>query len=330
MTHALITGGAGFIGTHLARRLLQDGVEVTLVDNLQRGRRDATLEELLQNPLAHFASCDLLDAAALAALQGSFSHVFHLAAIVGVQNVIGNPLQVLTTNVQLHQNMLNWSRARQGLERFVFASTSEVYAGTLEHYGLTFPTLETTPLALPDLQRPRTSYMLSKIYGEAMCWQSGLPCTVVRPHNIYGPRMGVQHVIPELMLRILRLGADQPLEVFSADHQRTFCYVDDAVETLTRLAFSADGKGVFNIGNEQPEISIRELALLVASVLGKTVRLAEGAVTSGSPTRRCPSIAAVRETIGFEPQISLEDGIRRTWEWYRQHVFNGTEGVSTV
>ena len=126
-----------------------------------------------------------------------------------------------------------------------------------------------TALSLPDLSRPRTSYMLSKIYGEAMCRQAGVPVTIIRPHNIYGPRMGMAHVIPELLNRA-RMCSDGRLEVYSVDHRRTFCYVEDAVETIVRAVRSPRCEGeTLNVGTQFPEISIGELAERIVEVVGR-------------------------------------------------------------
>jgi nucleoside-diphosphate-sugar epimerase len=133
---------------------------------------------------------------ALEDLSAHYALIFRLAAIVGVANVLDAPDRVLRRNDELLVSALELAARQRDLERFVFASTSEVYAGTLALGDLPLPTPEDAPLTVPDPRLPRTSYMLSKIFGEAMSFQSGLPVTVVRPHNVYGPRMGLAHVIP--------------------------------------------------------------------------------------------------------------------------------------
>src|SRR5262249_42666036 len=147
-------------------------------------------------------------------------------------------------------NVIKVARRQTDLRRLIFPSTSEVYAGTLQYFGMPFPTPETTPLTVTDLAQPRTSYMLSKIYGEALCHHADVPFTIVRPHNVYGPRMGMAHVIPELLKRAYQAPTGGRLSVSSADHKRTFCYVDDAVEFIVRLAEAPTGlSGTFNIGS---------------------------------------------------------------------------------
>lgn len=232
---ALLTGGAGFIGAHLTRRLLDEGWSVDLVDNLSRGVKDDVFAELVARSGFTLHEADLRDPDALADLGDDYTHVLHFAALLGVQNVIDRPYDTLRDNVRLLEELIDFGRRQSGLERFVFPSTSEVYVGTQQQFELPIPSPETTPLAVSPLDRPRTSYMLSKIYGEALCHHSGLPFTIVRPHNFYGPRMGLAHVVPQLLQRIHDSTDGDELIVYSVDHMRTFCYIDDAVAYLMAL-----------------------------------------------------------------------------------------------
>jgi nucleoside-diphosphate-sugar epimerase len=197
-----------------------------------------------------------------------------------------------------------------------------VYAGTLESFGMRIPTPELTPLTLTDLGQPRTSYMLSKIYGEALCRHAGTPFTIIRPHNIYGPRMGMAHVIPELLDRAHRTPEGSTLLAYSPDHKRTFCYVEDAIELVVRLANAPAGLNeTFNIGSPAEEISIASLAELVIHTVGKHLIVEAGAETVGSPRRRRPDVSFATSVASYTPSVQLPEGIRRTYEWYRRHVF---------
>ena len=162
----LITGGAGFIGLHLTEGLLAKGYQVDVLDNFARAVSDPDLERVLKNKDAKLIECDLLDKDAIQKLDKDYFAIFHLAAIIGVVNVLERPYDVLVANTELLVNMLEFAKQQLDLQRFVFASTSEIYAGTLKHFDLAIPTPEDTPLAVTDLSHPRTSYMLSKIYGE--------------------------------------------------------------------------------------------------------------------------------------------------------------------
>jgi UDP-glucose 4-epimerase len=318
----LITGGAGFIGSHLARSLAAAGSEVHLLDNLSRGQRDRELEALLDRPGVELVELDLLEESSPGALVDDYDVMFHLAAIVGVANVLDAPYRVLRENVAVLDRTLELARAQHGLRRFVFASTSEVYAGTLELSTLPLPTPEGAVLTVPDLARPRTSYMLSKLYGEALCIQSGLPVTMIRPHNVYGPRMGLSHVIPELLQRAHDSDDGGRLGVYSVDHRRTFCHVSDAVRMIVAAAESPDCAGeVLNVGRQEPEVRISELAELVIQVVGRRLEVEPLPTTPGSPPRRCPDMSKTRRLTGCEPHVGLEEGVRDTYDWYREHVF---------
>lgn len=321
---ALITGGAGFIGFHLAKRLVQDGVQVDLIDDFSRAVLDRDLEELLRLPTIRMIRGNLAESSALSGLRTGYDYLFHFAAVVGVTNVRQRPYDVLTKNTLLLANAIEIARGLVGLKRFVFTSTSEVYAGTLRYFEMPIPTPESTPLAVDDPQNPRVSYMLSKIYGEAMCRFSGIPYSVVRPHNIYGPRMGMAHVIPELLQRAEELLPGKRLKVFSPHHRRTFCYVDDAVELIVRLAKNAACEGeVLNVGRQDPELSIAELARIVLKTVGKTGELEELSETPGSPRRRAPDMSRTVALTHYTPGIGIEEGVRRTYAWYRDRVFEG-------
>ncbi len=328
MSVVLITGGGGFIGSHLAARLLRDGHEVHIAENFQRGARDAYLEQLLASPRAKLIEVDLFAHDAAERIGDGYEHIFHLAAIVGVANVISGPYRVLCQNVAMLNVAIEIAERQKALKRLAFASTSEVYAGTLAHGELAFPSPEHSKLVLPDLGSPRTSYMLSKLYGEALCRASGLPVTLFRPHNIYGPRMGLSHVIPELLQRTYQASDGGTLTVHSVDHRRTFCYIDDAVEFIRRIVEAPAGEGeVFNIGTETPEVAIGELAQLVIDTVGRSLEVVPGEVTPGSPTRRVPDTSHVRSVTGYAPQVGLAEGVRRTFDWYRDQVFEAAGPV---
>lgn len=322
MSKALLTGGAGFIGTHLARRLVEKGYDVDLVDDFSRGQNDEAVGELLESGRVRLLERDLRVPGVLAEADDDYNLIAHLAAIVGVANVLERPYDVLRDNLAMTEEALALARRQVALDRLLFISTSEVYAGALEHFDLPIPTPESTPLTLPGLDRPRTTYLLSKIYGEAMCHHSGLPFTIVRPHNVYGPRMGLAHVIPELLQRAHN-ATDGRLEVFSVDHRRTFCYIDDAVEMIARAVESPQCSGqTLNVGTQTPEVAVEELAQLIVEIVGKDLEIVPLATTPGSPTRRCPDMTKTVELTGYTPRVGLEEGVRRTYEAYRTQVFD--------
>lgn len=323
MKKALITGGAGFIGLNLARRLLAEDVAVDLLDDFSRGRRDSDLQRLADNPRVRCLTLDLTSPGITDTLDADYDAVFHLAAILGVANVIRRPYETLKLNVDATTETLRLAMRQRDLAVFVFASTSEVYAGSLLAGLLEFPTPEDSRIALPPLEAPRTSYMLSKLYGEALVRQSGVPGVIVRPHNVYGPRMGTEHVVPELMKRMWETAPGGSLAIRSPRHSRTFCFVDDAIELLVRLAQNADSiGGVWNIGTEAPEYTMIEVAELIRSVVRPSVQLVPAADMEGSPARRCPSMTKTNAATRHHSRVSLEAGVARTFNWYRQHALS--------
>ena len=287
------------------------------------------MKNLAKKENVNLRNLDLLDKKSFDSLDKDYNYIFHLAAIIGVQHVLKAPYDVLTKNVELLQNVITIGKEQNNLERFVFTSTSEVYAGTLKYFSLKIPTPEDTPLALTDLSESRTSYMLSKIYGETLCMHSGLPVTIVRPHNFYGPRMGLSHVIPELFNKAF-FSENNEIEVFSLEHKRTFCYIEDAVEMMVRLA-EADNSlmQTFNVGNDSPEVNIEELAREIIKITGKDLVIKPGAVTKGSPNRRCPDMSKTFAVTGFGPKIDINTGLQKTFDWYSSNVFLN-KGVSAV
>lgn len=309
----LVLGGAGFIGLHLTRRLLADGHEVTVVDDFSRGRRDPELESL-DVPVI---SADLTDPASFAALPRDCDDVYLLAAVVGVRNVERDPARVVRINTLAVLNTLDWITPRQ---RLFFASTSETYAGGVGTGLVPVPTPETVPLVIEDVTAPRFAYGVSKMLGEAAVIHTGrakgVPVVVGRFHNVYGPRMGADHVIPELCLRALR--REDPFTVYGTDQFRAFCHVDDAVEAVVGLMRTEKAAHqIVHIGDDTAETNIGELAELVLKIAGHAPSVHRAAAPPGSVTRRCPDLTLLRGLTGYRPRVALDEGVRRTFDWYR-------------
>ncbi|MEV0381989.1 NAD-dependent epimerase/dehydratase family protein [Nonomuraea sp. NPDC050643] len=309
----LLLGGAGFIGLHLARRLCADGHAVTVVDDFSRGRRDRALAELA----VEVRSADLTDPAAYAAIEHGWDQVHMLAAVVGVRNVESEPARVIRVNTLALLHLLDWLGPD---DRLFFASTSEAYAGGVSAGLVPVPTPESVPLVIEDVGSPRYTYAISKLLGEAAVLHAaratGFEAVIGRFHNVYGPRMGADHVIPELSLRAAR--GEDPFTLYGADQSRAFCYVDDAVEAVLRLMASPEATGrIVHIGNDA-ETNIGDLAKLVLRVAGAAPAIRHVPAPPGSVARRCPDLTLLRELTGYEPRVALEEGVRRTYEWYRR------------
>src|SRR5262249_5460143 len=199
---------------------------LVLRDKLSPDESDEPLRSLVARPNVTFVRADLTRPGSLNDLPRDIDIVFHGAAILGVQQVLDAPDRVLEVNATSTLNVFNFARQLTKLTRIVFASTSEVYAGT-KRVGIPLPTPEDVAVCVDDVNLARTSYALSKIYGEAIAfaWRHShrLPVTVVRYHNVYGPRMGFRHVVPETIAKIARSRGE--IDVPSANHTRAFCYV---------------------------------------------------------------------------------------------------------
>ena len=327
MERILITGGAGFIGYHLALKLLSKDYKIDLIDDLSRGVNDKYLKEITAENQVKLIDANLLDYKINDELRNDYTYVYHLAAVVGVEHVLKAPYNVLVKNIELLKNAIVIGKMQNKLKRFVFASTSEVYAGTLKNHGLKFPTPENSPLSITNLEENRTPYMLSKIYGEALCIHSSLPFTIIRPHNFYGPRMGLSHVIPQLLKKAYD-SKNGKLDVYSVNHKRTFCFIKDAVEMIVLISEKKKSLGeTYNIGNQQDEISIAELAKIIIEVVGKDLVIKNLVDSNDSIVRRCPDMMKTINLEAFKINYNLKDGIKRTFDWYRKDIFENKDFI---
>ena len=319
MASILILGGAGFVGYHLARRLAAEGGHaIALVDDLSRGRMDDELRALTGEPGVEFVSADLTDPAAWARFGPRWDQVYMLAAVVGVRNVAGDPARVIRVNALATLNLVDWLTPAAGV--VFFASTSEVYAGGVSAGHVPVPTPEDVALSVAEIENPRFAYAASKILGEAAVIHGArarrVPFVVGRLHNVYGPRMGADHVVPELCLRAL--DREDPFAIYGPEQRRAFCHVGDAVEAVTRLTATEQAWGrVVNVGNDTEETLIGDLGALVLRVAGLSPRVRPLAAPAGSVARRCPDLSRLRALTGLNPKIPLETGVRETFAWYR-------------
>ena len=327
MKRILITGGAGFIGYHLARYLLaHSDAELVLADNLQRGRMDDDFQALVADPRAKFLNIDLTDPAQYRELGRGYDHVYHLAAINGTRFFYEMPHEVLRVNTLTLLHMLEWFRRENPHGQFCFPSSNEVYAGALESFGrLPIPTPELVPHVISDAYNPRWSYAATKLWGELAvinyAKHHGFRALVIRPHNFYGPRAGYDHVIPQFAVRIAK--RTDPFPIHGADDTRTFCYIEDAVRAMAMLMASerTDGQPIetVHIGDSR-EIAIRDLAEELFSAAGwRPNELDVRMSPEGSVKRRRADTAKLEQLVGWKPEVALADGLRRTYQWYASH-----------
>ncbi|NCO04037.1 MAG: NAD-dependent epimerase/dehydratase family protein [Alphaproteobacteria bacterium] len=324
MEKYLITGAAGFVGLALVNALLKNNQnKLVLVDDFARGRADAEWEKVLSHPSVTFLKGDMTDATFVATLPLDCDYVFHLAAVIGVRNVRENPDRVLYVNTISTLFLLDHLKhADKKPKRVVFSSTSEIVAGTQKYFDIPIPTPEDVPITLGDLKEPRSTYLLSKAAGESACFTyskiHNLPCTIVRFYNVYGPRMGYQHVIPELFIK---LSQNNKVDIASPDHTRAFCYIDDAIEAIMAcVKLPGDVSHVINVGNSSQEITMRDLAKIIVETIGANTELVDAPETPGSPPRRCPDTSRLFDLTGFKAKVSLEEGVKKTYEWYKTRL----------
>jgi len=313
----LVTGGAGVIGFELVRQLLEQGDTVSTVDVGKKGGL-VDLEALAARHPGRLEVRRGDFAQDRALLRGNFDAFFHFAAIVGVQYVTDHPYETMAVNMRTTLNALD-AALESGCRTFFFASSSENYAASVDRGLAPIPTPEDVLLAIDDIALPRWSYAASKIAGESAVFGAAklgkFTPIVVRFHNVYGPRMGPTHVIPEFLARAR--AQVNPFPVFGADQTRSFLHVDDAARALRAVLGAAlDGKGgLYNIGSDR-ETGIADLAQVVFDVTGFHPKLDARPAPPGSVRRRVPDTSKLR-ALGFAPQRELREGIAECWQRLR-------------
>lgn len=328
MKRILITGGAGFIGYHLAAHLLkQEDNQLVLVDNLQRGKMDKDFKELLKNPRVKFMRADLTDPKFYNKLEKDyFGHVYHLAAVNGTKYFYEIPEKVLRINTLSLIYILDWIAGQKKKPKLCFTSSSEAYAGALEAFGkLPLPTPENVPLVISDSYNPRWSYGGSKLIGELFVINYAkaydFPAVIVRPYNFYGPRAGYEHVAPEFCLRVVN--KVDPFTIYGAEETRTFCYIEDAVEAMQMLmdskATDCQPIETVHIGDDK-EITMKALAEELFDVVGwKPSGFDIKPSPKGSVKRRLSDVSKIKKLIGWTHKTSISEGLAKTYEWYKKH-----------
>jgi nucleoside-diphosphate-sugar epimerase len=256
----MITGGTGFIGAHLSKACVNRGFTTHIYDNNSRGRQDDFINEILKNDNATFFECDLTCKESYEAIDKDYDVVFHLAAINGTENFYNFPYSVM--EVALKSTMLLLEHFKGTETQFIFSSSSEVYAGTIKQDSSLIPTPENISCTIEDVTNERFSYGGSKLACEILinsfAKQHGLNFQIIRYHNIYGPRMGTKHVIPQFIYRAK--SKEQPFKIYGGNETRAFCYIDDAVDATISLIFVKNKNQILHIGNDQEEIKIRTVA----------------------------------------------------------------------
>ena len=309
----LITGGAGFIGTTVGRRLVEAN-DVVALDNLHRDALSAT--DLAEHPNFTFVHGDVLDAALVRGVAEGATHIVHCAAIAGVDTVLESPVRTMHVNLIGTYNVLEAAVATlETVERFVEFSTSEVF-GTHA-----FRVSEGQVSTIGSVGEARWTYAVSKLAGEHMAHayhdELGLPTVTVHPFNVYGPGQIGGGAIRAFIEAAL---AGRDLVVRGDGSQiRAWTYVDDMVEgVLLCLEHPAAVGQTFNIGNPRSAVTIYDLAQRVRRLMNAPVGIVFAPQTSADVELRIPSVEKAREVLGWEPRVELDEGLTRTVAWYRE------------
>ncbi|MBH90510.1 MAG: NAD-dependent dehydratase [Candidatus Marinimicrobia bacterium] len=300
--HFLVTGGTGFLGSNICKLLIKKGYKVTIFDNNHRGNLDKISE--IRNKI-NFIKGDIRNKKDLKKSVKKIDAIIHLAYINGTKYFYTKPHLVLDVAIKGLINLFDICISYKIRELYL-ASSSEVY-----QTPSTVPTKETEMLKVPDIFNPRLSYGGGKILTELMGINYGRKffkkLIIFRPHNVYGPKMGNEHVIPEFIQRIKKIKG-KTFQIQGKGHEtRSFIYIDDFINAFDLLIRKGKHLNVYNIGTKET-ISIRNLAKKISKIFGKKINIKTGYLSQGSTKVRTPDIKKIRN-LGFKQNISLNNGI---------------------
>lgn len=312
----LVTGGAGFIGSHLSARLLELGAELILVDNFSTGRA-ANLDSIKTNPKLTVveADCTTYPTTYLASNYQP-DCVFHLASPASPPRYQDQPINTYLVNSWSVHQLLSWLKDHKNSARFLFASTSEVYGDPQQHPQTEGYWGNVNP------NGPRSCYDEAKRLGETVCGvfhrDFNFDTRIVRIFNTYGPLMDPEdgRVVPNFILQALK---NEPLTVYGDGSQtRSYCFVDDLVEGLLRMMASNQTSGeTVNLGNSG-EFTVMETAEAIGRSLGKELEFSYHPVPTDDPVKRKPDLSKAKTLLDWQPTVSFEDGLKPTIEYFRQ------------
>ena len=318
----LVTGGSGFIGSALVRALVRRGDTVRAFDDNSRGTA-SNLSDLFEGSAKglEILTGDIRRLEEVERAVDGVDAVCHLAAVNGTKNFYSKPELVLEVSVKGMLNVMDACR-RHKVRDLVVMSSSEVY-----QTAPIVPTPETVPLLIPDAQNARYSYGAGKIISEMLALHSGNAfdnIRIVRPHNVYGPAMGFDHVVPEITQRIFELppkASPSPLPIQGTGKEtRAFVFISDMIEGFLCALDRGAHNGIYHVGNAE-ETPISELVQAIAKAMHRQVTPVAGKLSSGGTLRRCPDITKIR-ALGFSPRVSLQEGIEATVAWYVNYFTN--------
>jgi dTDP-glucose 4,6-dehydratase/UDP-glucose 4-epimerase len=317
----LVTGGSGFIGSSLVRRLVQAGHKVRVLDNNSRGVPERLVDVAGD---IEFVTADIRDTLAVNQATQGIDSMLHLAYVNGTEFFYSKPEMVLDIAIRGMLNVIDACRAH-GVRDMVLASSSEAYQTPPQ-----IPTPEQVPLIVPDVMNPRYSYGGGKLACELMAVNYGRTgfdrMTIFRPHNVYGPDMGWEHVLPQFVVRAVdaiaktpRGPVDFPIQG-DGSQTRAFVHIDDFTSGLMCQIERGEHLNVYHIGNPE-EITVRQMVGEIFMLLGREFHIIEGPLTAGSTQRRCPDITKL-QGLGYIPIVPFVKGLPDLVNWYVHNANN--------
>ena len=314
----LVTGGTGFIGSNLVRKLVNQGCSVRVLDNNSRGVA-SRLNDIIKD--IEIVEADIRDSRAVVAAANGIDSVLHLAYVNGTEFFYSKPEQVLDIAVRGMLSVIDACRYND-IGEMVLASSSEVYQTPPNT-----PTAEDAPLIVPNVNNPRYSYGGGKIACELMAMNYGRTgferLMVFRPHNVYGSDMGWEHVIPQFALRAKKIVEEQPRGVVrfpilgDGTQTRAFCHIDDFINGVMTMIEKGDHLNIYHIGNPE-ELTIAQVANYVVNCFDREAKIIPSEAPKGETNRRCPDISKL-QNLGFSPYISFANGIESSVRWYAEN-----------
>lgn len=314
----LILGGGGFIGSAIAKILTaRHNYDITIADIFIRNQDDASFMSFIKSESIKLIKGDFTIPSMFDSLDKDYEDFYMLASMIGVNNTLEIPHEIIRVNTALIFNSLEWLK-KTTVKNVLFTSTSENYAGTTDRFAYQIPTAEDVPLCIDPIDHPRFTYAVTKMLGESGFMNYarifGFKCKIIRYSNIIGPNMGFKHVIPHLVQRFLE--NENPYRVFGSNQTRSFCYIDDgALGTILAMENENAVNEIFHIGAEE-EITIEDLIKEVGKYFNYTGKYISAPSFPGSVSRRCPDITKAKTMLGYLPITKWQDALIPTIEWY--------------
>ena len=320
----LVLGGGGFIGRAIAKILsLRENYEITIADVFVRNQDTEEFLAFVESSKINLVKGDFTDPFMFESLDKDYDDFYMLASMIGVNNTLEIPHEIIRVNTALIFNSLEWLKTTS-IKNVLFTSTSENYSGTIDRFGYKVPTPEDIPLCIDPIDHPRFTYAVTKMLGESGFMNYArifdFNCKIIRYNNIIGPNMGFKHVIPHLVQRFME--NENPFRIFGHDQTRSFCYIDDgALGTILAMENEIAKNDIFHIGSEQ-EITIEELVKEVGRYFNYSGEYVNAPTYPGSVSRRCPDITKARTMLNFNPVVSWKEALIPTIKWYVDYFNN--------